>query len=491
MAEDVSRVSNIDKKSRLTLLLVLFIPCCFVLFRALDNDIWFLLNHGRYVLENGIPHIEPFTIHQDFHFVMQQWLSAVMFWLAYSSFGAFGVQFVVMLCFGILIIIIYKLCIMVSNDNFLISFTISFFVSIVFVLFMVSRPFALTAPLLAFELYLLERYVLTNKRKYIFFLPVISVLLINLQAAMWPMLLILTLPYIVESFDFKIGSFTNKGFNKRWLFVSVFLSLLAGLLNPYGFEAMLYLFNSYGYEQINSGVSEMNPVNINTGLGKIAIFCIAIVPVVYCSYKKGKIKLRYILLTLGTAYMTMSSYRNLYLFAICSYFPLAAYLRDIQPPSKKSEDKGSMRFRKILIVLIVALLPFAFLATYESSKQERREIELLNNTIDYILAKEEAGDVVLYTGYNEGNVAQFRGIKTYMDARAEVFVKRNNKKEEVFQEYSSLQRGKLYYKDILNKYEFSHLLITNSDLLFTYLPKDSDYAMVYSNEKYMLYEKTG
>ena len=54
------------------------------------NDIWFLLNHGRYILNNGFPTIEPFTIHQNFSFVMQQWLSAVIFYLSYSVLGKYG-----------------------------------------------------------------------------------------------------------------------------------------------------------------------------------------------------------------------------------------------------------------------------------------------------------------------------------------------------------------------------------------------------------------
>ena len=53
----------------------------------LDNDIWFLLNHGRYVFEHGIVYIEPFSIHNNLNFVMQQWLSSSIFWIIYKYFG--------------------------------------------------------------------------------------------------------------------------------------------------------------------------------------------------------------------------------------------------------------------------------------------------------------------------------------------------------------------------------------------------------------------
>jgi hypothetical protein len=36
--------------------------------KAIDNDTHFLLNSGRYVMEHGIPHVEPFTMHEGLLF---------------------------------------------------------------------------------------------------------------------------------------------------------------------------------------------------------------------------------------------------------------------------------------------------------------------------------------------------------------------------------------------------------------------------------------
>ena len=74
------------------------------------------------------------------------------------------------------------------------------------------------------------------------------------------------------------------------------------------------------------------------------------------------------------------------------------------------------------------------------------DYEELNATIDYLLESADKEDVVLYTGYNDGNLAEFKGVPSFIDARAEVFVKKNNKKEDVMLEYYKLQKGKLYYK---------------------------------------------
>jgi len=490
MADPILRKNDIDKNQKWPLLLLLFIPPIFSLVRSLDNDIWFLLNHGRYVIEHGIPHVEPFTIHKGFHFVMQQWLSSVIFWLAYNGLGAIGVKLVVMLCYMLLVFIIYKICLMISDGNFLVSFFVTFLVSIVFVFFMISRPYVFSTLIFAGEFYLLECYLKTGNKKTLYGLPVLSFMLINLQAAMWPMLFVFLAPYIIETFKLKIGPFKNNGSSRKPLYVPVILSAAAGLLNPYGFEAMIYLFKSYGYENINKAVLEMKPVDINSTFGKIAILCLAIVPVIYGIYKKGKKELRYILLLLGTGYMVMSSFRNLFLFALCSYFPLAAYLKEFEPHYKETGNiKRTHIIRLTLVSLLVLLIPLGLYGGYEAEKAQNHNYIMLNEIIDRVLADTNARDVVLYTGYNDGNMAEFRGIHTYMDTRAEVFVKKNNRKSDVFAEYVNLQNGNIYYKRVLDKYDFTHIIITEDDILFTYLPYDNNYKLEHSNGEYFLYTK--
>ncbi len=492
MAHEEARVNDLSKRGRRAMFFLLLVPCVFGLVRSLDSDIWFLLNHGRYVLEHGIPHIEPFTIHQDFHFVMQQWLSASIFWLAYSGFGAIGVKLVVMFCYMLSIYIVYKICMMISDNYFIISFFVTFLVSIAFIFFMVSRPYVFSTLIFSGEFYLLENYRKTENKKYLYFLPLLSVFLINLQAAMWPMMFIFIAPYIVETFKFKLRPLKSSSPARKPLYLPVLLSVAAGLINPYGVEAMLYLFKSYGYEQINVNIREMMPLDINSAFGKIVLLSLLLVPIIYFSYKKGVKSLRYILLALGTGYMTLSSYRNLFLFALCAYFPLAAYLKDfVLPVKQENNPKRTMFIRRSLIMLLVLLIPLAFYDGYEASKPKNIEYALLNETIDRILDDADASRVVLYTGYNTGNMAEFRGLRTYMDARAEVFVKKNNKTADVFAEYIDLQMGNVYYKEVLSKYGFTHLIVTRDDILFTYLPFDGDYNLAYSDEMYLLYERKG
>ncbi len=56
-------------------------------------------------------------------------------------------------------------------------------------------------------------------------------------------------------------------------------------------------------------------------------------------------------------------------------------------------------------------------------------------------------------------------------------------------EYFSLQTGKLYYKDVLNRYGFTHLIVPKNDILHAYLPNDADYRLTYDDGEYAVYER--
>jgi hypothetical protein len=481
---ELTRETN---KEQLGLKLLMFFPCLVAAIRSLDNDIWFLLSHGRYILENGIPRIEPFTIHKGFEFVMQQWLSAGIFYTLYSAAGTIGLKLLVSLCYGLIIYISFKLCMKVSGNNFFVSFCISLAVGLFLFFFMVTRPTIFSCLIIVTELYVLECFIQSKDKRLLLTLPVLSLLLVNLQAAMWPMLFVILIPYFIDSFRFKIKGIASEGFDKRFLSAAAAGMILAGFINPYGIDSMTYLFRSYGFSQISKLVIEMKPADITSGIGILIFGSLLSVIMIYCFYRNGKTKIRYILLTLGTAYLSLSSVKSFSFFVLSGLFPLAYWLSEAKLKTRQETvTKKTKTLRIVLIVLIAAVIPIPLAAMAKSSGDYVLQDKRMNEVLDYIIAEDR--ETVLYTGYNDGGMAEFRGLKTYMDPRAEVFLKTNNKKEDIMTEYYELQSGSVYYKDILEKYGFTHLIVTEEDILAVYLPHDPDYAVVFSNEDYTLYE---
>ena len=472
-----------NNKEYKLLYLILYIPC-FLIGGDLNNDIWFIMNSGRYVLQNGFPYIEPFTIHGGMSFVMQQWLSAVIFWISYNTFGKIGLYLVVILIYVLFVYMTFKLCMLLSEDNFFVSYGISMIVISLISIYMTQRPYIFLFLLIVIEIYFLEKYIKLNKNVYLLPLLILSVLLINLQAAMWPLLFVILLPYLIDSFKFKFKFIEGQGYGKKGLFFIIFGMIAAGFVNPYGIRAVTYLFNSYGFKVINA-VSEMQCSDINTFIGKIIFGTIFLIFFVIFIYRKGNYKLRYYLLTLGTAYMAISSVRSYAILIICGLIPLAYYLKDYKIKTiENKNDKRTLLIRKVLVVLLSVLVIFVI---FEKSKYINTEHKELIKSVDY-LEKFNKNEVKLYTGYNDGGYLEFRGFKVYLDPRADVFLKTNNKKYNIMEEFVFMQSGKIYYKEVLNRYNFTHLLVSKNDILNTYLPYDENYKIIYSSDYYKIFE---
>jgi len=471
--------SNLRQK---LICLILYIPCLVSLTRT-DNDIWFLLNSGRYVISKGIPITEPFTIHEGLSFVMQQWLSAVIFWRIYSVFGEIGLNILVVVLYALFVFIAFKFCMLVSEGKFKVSFVITLLVSLMMNPFMVERPHVFLFVIILSEIYFLEKYVCTNNNFFLISLPIVSVLLVNLEAAMWPVLFVVLIPYFIDSVKFRFKSFESQDYNIKSIFIGTLAMMISGMINPYGVKAMTYLFNSYGIAEINTWINEMKCADINSISGKLIFSSIFLASFSFYSYRKGKYRIRFYLLFLGTAYLALSSVRSFSLFIICGIIPMSFYFRNFKVKIEYKNDKKTLLIRRVLIVLLTAATVFLVIISNRNITDTYHQ-DLVSN-VDYLETIADK-NIKLYTGYNDGGYLEFRGYKVYMDPRAEVFLKSNNKKEDIFKEYYQFQKGEIYYRDVLNKYDFDYLLVDESDILYHYLDYDSSYKLIHSSSNYKI-----
>ena len=476
---------NDDRKGRLFLLLLLFLPCFFI-HNTPDNDAWFILASGRYVLQHGIPYIEPLTLHQNMQFVMQQWLTAVVFWGVYSKLGVVGLIALVFVVFVCVIAVIYQLARFLSNGNFVATFIASFLAAVCLTPWMTTRPIIFTLLFLILELYALERYIASAKAVWLIPLPFLSALMINFHAAMWLVQFVFLLPYFIDSFRFKLLRIEGQGYAKKPLILTVVLMFAAGFTSPYGFQSMTYLFRSYGYTEFGV-INEMMPANINEISGIFIFGTFLILGAIYFLHQKGTTRLRYMLLALGTAVMALSSIRSFALFVLCSFFPLAYYLREIRMPQNKIKSVRKTRLlRAVLIVLVVLELGYVFYNKYTKLIETGTGPDVAE-AVQYLKEHASTDGMVLYTGYDDGGYAEFMGFRPYLDPRAEAFVLRNNHTYDIMKEYVLMESGSLYYKEVLDKYQFTHLIVPRYDILFTYLSYDSDYQKIYEDDTHAIY----
>ncbi|MGN1123988.1 MAG: hypothetical protein ACI4RR_06550, partial [Eubacterium sp.] len=467
------------------LLIILILIPIVQLFTPLNNDIWFILNYGRTICTSGIPKTDLFTMHEGFNLVIQQWLSDIIYWKAYSLAGDIGLKLIVMICNIYAGLMLFKLCMQVSKNNFFISYFTSLAASAMLLGFVfTTRPQTFTVCIFITELYFYEKYMSDSRWKYLIPIPLLSLLLINLHASMWLLQFVLLLPFLVNciKFDFKI--IKSEGAKILPLIVNAIISFAVGFINPYGIKAITYVFTSYGVSEINEYINEMKPLNVNSFNGIFAaVLMFALILLNFKTDKHGKIdsKPRYLLLVLGFGFMMFSNIRNVMLFFSCALFTSAYCLRNVNPSIKFEQKTDNKKRTALLAVLFIAALGLTvFLFTSDDSdllKTKEKSMDINPNAniseskepyeytecegaTEFILENyPDADKYDIYTSYDDGGYLEFYGLHTYIDPRAEIFLKANNGREDIFIEYYYLQRGKVEPTEFLNKYNFDLLVV--------------------------------
>jgi hypothetical protein len=464
--------------------LMIIAPCFFIRF-SLDNDAYWLIQAGRVVLHQGIPTTDPLTFHSGLNYVMQQWLSAVCFASIYDTFGIVGMIMVVLIVFITMTLLIQRLCFLISNNEF-VSYVVTIMSVIVLWPFMTTRPFLISLLIFLIEILVLEKVVQSRKYHFLTALPLLSVLLVNFQAALWPFFFVVFIPYLFDSFKFHFWFIKGEGYPRIKILAVFVASLLAGFLNPYGLKSMTYLFRSYGHSSISTNVMEMQSPNFQTASGFFVFAILFAVVLILIISKNSMLKLRYALLMLGTGFMALSSLRNLSLFAVCGMPMLAFVIRDLHPGTVAAK-KISLKIQIALSAAYIVIVLVCFAISLSDSVKHQNE-GLPNDAIAFIQKVYKSDDIRLFTDYNWGGYSEFKGLKPFIDARAEVFLKVNNGKGDILDDLLAVDSGRLYYTDFINKYRLNVFLLEKNVLLDVYLSKDSKYHKVYESKEFVIYD---
>ena len=475
-----NEVVSKSKYAKYILFLPFSVPIALLIGKfGIDNDFWFTINQGRYVLSNGFPTTVINVIH-DLPFVYQSSGSGVLFYLIYNYLGNYGIMIMTLILLELISYFYYKLCLLVSKNNYR-SIILTTLFMLIFLLYTFPRPHLFTVLNLVVILYLLERYIKENNYKLLIPIPFIYLLQVYMHGMYYVPLLVFITPYLLNSFKYKF-KFLNQGpvnYNKKPLFITYLVSALVGFLNPYTYKMYTYGFSSYGNATMKENINELASINFNTFFGKICIFTIIAIFLLFIINRKKKIPLRYYLLALGTCILAIDAYKSFYLFLTCSLFSIAyMYRENIETVISKKT--------KIITCLIIVLLAGIAIGTTKVLTPSQ------HNPATYLKENNKLESPKVYTSFEDGSYFEYMGFNCYVDPRAEVFIKANNKKEDILKENFDMQHGLININDFLNKYQFEYLVVRiDHDAIYTYLQdnKETNYKKIYEDKKYQIWEK--
>lgn len=461
---------------------LLMVSGCFLGGFIIGCDVYYFIPSGAYIEQYGLPHELMFSVHagEHFHYIMQQWLFALWNWKVYQAFGLYGILFCGYLTKIVLLLLLHRLLLHASGGRRGLAFAETFFAGFFVLMMNIGRPYMLTCGFLLIELLFLQQLrAHPERRRYGYLLfPLLSVLEINLHAAMWPMLLVFLLPYFFESTLGRLAFFSSRFDSTRaipWRTLAVYAALIfvVALLNPYGLEMLGYGISNSGTPSLRYISTEMQPLAVR------APFLVVLIPLftVYMIWKwlRWHFELPLLLLVLGTGFMAMIAERSLYLFFPCVMLALARLGCREFPFSCSPRQKrrmlcvGTAAMSLLLLANFILLPKNVIPAEWSAGLQAMRE--------DAAAQDRDIGDV--YAVMDIGSYLTFAQIPVYHYSCDEAFTGKMNRRRDILAEYHAVQEQQLPYKEFLRRYDFHYFFVKNDDYLYDALASDEDYTLLY------------
>lgn len=449
-----------------------------------NNDMWWMISTGRYIVKNReIPKINPFTIHNGYEIIVQQWLTAIFNYEIYIHFGNIGFITTAILMTVLSLFLCYRYISIFTNDINTKMLLISVAVFI-FAAFAATRPTIFTIPVVLLELTNLEKWN-GDKKKIRYLLPLIflSVFEINIHAALWPLLLILTLPYIVPGYALNFKYFVAELLNRKWLIVVDIFMFLCGFLNPNGVNAMLYLVKSYKKTALMNSILELQKPTI-LGVGGILLIVQIVFLVLYLREYGANSDFSKVFLAAGTIFMSCTAVRNAWMAGI-GCLPLFA---SMLPKMIRFRKEHIYELWKAIIINAVLLGCIAVILPEIAGLIKNKEIPA-KDAAEYLASVTDPDNERVYTSFDNGGMFEWYGFKVYTDARPELFTEEINKKESIDSEIYNVEYGVVNYRDFIDKYDFTYIVVNDDTPFAYYLENDTKWTDVYISGGIRIYTK--
>ncbi len=517
--------------------------------RALQNDTFYTIKIGEHILQNGIDMHDPFSIH-DLPYTYPHWLYDVGIYLIYQAGGMLGIYVSTMILASILGLLIYfvnkKL---IKND--LVSFVSTLGIMYVLAGFIAARAQLVTYILFTLQIYLIEKFLETKKKRYGIGLIIIPIIIANVHLAVWPFYFILFLPYVAEyiialiqdshiiyKIAKKYGESQIKRLSKKqgneekiakielqnkqreekqkqyietqnfrrqnpyklkivrndnvkWLIVIIIICAFTGLLTPLGDTPYTYLVKTLQGNTTKS-INEHQPMVLIQSTDTLAIIAIALSILILTD---TKIRLKDFFMLGGLIVLALMSKRQLSMLALIGVYSTNRLICDL---FKKYDPTGTDKFMKmitsgfgriitILLVVLVAIVYYKPQANDDFIDSKNYPVEAAK----YIKENLNLDEIRLYNEYNYGSYLIFEDIPVFIDSRADLYTPEFNedKNKDIFSDFIRVSGLSVHYDTIFDKYEITHLIIPNNTKMELFISKDDNYKELYKDNRFVIYER--
>lgn len=482
------------KKNRvlkIVLIVILILFSISMVEKTFQNDTFTLISIGNKILEKGIFDTEETILwHEGMQYNNWEWLFSGIITVIYNSFGFAGIYAFVMIMSAITILTIFFIF---QKRKY--SLILSFF-SALFIAYCLKGTFAARAQIisnliLVLEYYFINKLLETNNKKYSFIILLLGIVMANVHEALYPMFMVIFLPYLAEIILSKFKTFPNKKENKKIVIekkngsnlfiITMLLALLCIFVTP-----LLKLESYTAIFQVTNGIygkyiTELKPMIL---IDMPEFYIIIMIAFAILAFTKTKIRLSDALFILGYGILSCTIVRNYMYFAIFGMLSLTRLVDDCLKEYKIYEIKINSKLRKLLLgFIIIVIVLYSTKTLIGKLKQNYLDEENYcpKNAANYLIANYDLTKIKLYNNFNVGAYLGYRGIPVFIDSRT-------SRLEETMNDFVSLATMSKHYNEIFNKYNITHVLTSESSLI-AYMSKDTSWKLVYQDDTYCIFEK--
>lgn len=514
----------------------------------LQNDTYYTISIGKYIMENGISQYDPFSWHDTLPYTFPHWLYDVTIGAIYDIGGMFGIYLstvgLTVILGTVWFVINYKL-----HKNKLTSFILT--LALIFLLeqYIAARAQLLTFILFALEIFFIEKFLSNRKIGYAIGLIIIPIILSNVHLAVFPFYFVLYLPYIgeyavavlaksndyinkykIHRIDKKIrkGKLTeevktkleekaetlqNKIFtseersrkrkecsyklqvekndNVRWLILVMVICLFTGLLTPLGDTPYTYLIKTL-QGNTTQHISEHLPITL---INAKADLCMIVVILAILIFTDTKIRLKDLFMLCGLLLLALMSRRQMSMFVLIGLISLNGLIvAFINKYDKSGCDDFIKLIQKPFGIILTLVLVLVMSASIAKDKVDDKFINASTYPVeacDYILANLDIENIKIYNEYNYGSYLIYRGIPVFIDSRADLYTPEFDYEQhrDIFTDFIKISNLNIDYEEKFKEYGITHVLIPSGAVLNKLICKDEGYKEIYSDASFVIYER--
>lgn len=459
--------------------------------KTFQNDTFFIIPIGNYVLQNGITTDEHFTWHEGLKFE-HSGVFDVIIATFYNIADFNGVYIFTLIMTSLIGITLFNILLQRKN-NILIAF-----LTTLTAIYFAKDKFTARAQIISYlmfiiEIYLIENLLETQKKRYILGLVLVSIVIANFHSSVWPMYFILFLPYIAEYLlkKFKMDNIFNKviaeEINIKLLLITFIISLFSGLCTPTGiapYTDMIKVLSGVSTQFI----SELGAVSIIANEG---MFISLLMYIVILSSNNVKIKVSDLCMVAGLFLMGLMANRNtafVYLIGAISCARMVNGIDNFQNGMDEITMKLSEKNSYITILSIVVICISAINYVDRINQSFVDETRYPVEATEYILENLDIENMRIFNHFNFGSYLEFKGVPVFIDSRSGIYCEEFNNTS-ILQDWLDAAYGTSHYKDIVEKYNITHMLLYKTEIINTYISEDTDYYILYEDDNFALYEK--